>query len=340
MNSSTYALDSTWRLLLKDLGVSGVNVLRRAGLPDDLLSKSAVRLDADQFNKFWEAIDLEISDPLLPIKICRAVKSESFSPLLFAALSSKNFLTAVQRIARYKKLIGPMQIDLREGRDQLVIELIWPDWISQPPVSFVLTELLFFVALARMGTRENIAPISVTTNKLPSNHEKFVNYLGADLKKGKSHRLSFLKTDVLRSFLTSNESMWASFEPELRKRFAELVGKVTIRERVRLILLEALPGGSVEMSAIAERLGMSPRSLQRYLESENATYKDLLKDIRHDLAQHYLSKTELPTAEISFLLGFEEPNSFFRAFRGWTGQTPESVRQLSRSIDAVERPSH
>lgn len=339
MNSSTYALDSTWRLLLKDLGVSSANVLRRAGLSEDLLNKSSVRLEADQFHKFWDGIDAEVCDPLLPIRICRTVKSESFSPLLFAALSSPNFLTAIQRIARYKKLVAPMQIDLREVKDQLTVELRWPDWISPPPVSLVLTELLFFVTLARMGTRETISPVSVTTTMLPSNQKKVAEYFGADLKKGKSHRLVFLKTDALRSFLTSNERMWASFEPELRTRLAELDATVSVRERVRSALLEALPGGNVEMGTVAERLGMSSRSLQRYLEAEYSTYKSVLKDTRRDLAQHYLSKTDLSTAEISFLLGFEEPNSFFRAFRGWTGKTPESVRQLSRPTHSIETAS-
>jgi AraC-like DNA-binding protein len=42
-----------------------------------------------------------------------------------------------------------------------------------------------------------------------------------------------------------------------------------------------------------------------------------------------LQNTNLPTAEIAFLLGFEEPNSFFRAFRSWTGMTPEQFRQTS-----------
>jgi hypothetical protein len=59
MRSTTYALDSTWRPLLKDMGLSIANILRRAGLPDDLLNRPAVRLHADDFHLFWKSIEEE-----------------------------------------------------------------------------------------------------------------------------------------------------------------------------------------------------------------------------------------------------------------------------------------
>jgi transcriptional regulator GlxA family with amidase domain len=47
---------------------------------------------------------------------------------------------------------------------------------------------------------------------------------------------------------------------------------------------------------------------------------------REELAKHYLKSSDLTGAEISFLLGFEDPNSFFRSFHTWTGETPEHAR--------------
>ena len=70
-----------------------------AGLPEDLLNHSAVRLEAASFYRFWDSLSTEVADPLLPIRLCRAVRSEAFSPPIFAALCSPNFQVAVQRIA-------------------------------------------------------------------------------------------------------------------------------------------------------------------------------------------------------------------------------------------------
>jgi len=332
MHSTTYALDSTWRPLLKDLGVSSVNVLRRAGLAEDLLNRPGVRLEADHFHRFWEGIDSELADPALPLKLCQAVRSELFSPPLFAALCSPNFLVAVQRIARFKALVAPMRLEIREDHDQVVVGLVWPEKGGVPPASLVLTELLFVVTLARMGTRELVRPLSVVTTAPPDDQEAYINFLGVRIRKGKRHCVAVSRSDACRPFLTSNEGLWAAFEPELRKRLAQLGASVTVGQRVRSVLLEALPGGGVGMDDVAQRIGMSRRSLQRHLEAEGLTYIDLLQSTRHALAQHYLMKTDLPAAEISFLLGFEEPNSFFRAFRAWAGRSPESFRQSSREL--------
>jgi AraC-like DNA-binding protein len=178
-----------------------------------------------------------------------------------------------------------------------------------------------------MGTREKILPNYLTTDHLPSNKNAFKDFLGVPVQRGSSHCVAFKKSDAQRPFLTANEDMWSAFEPELRLRLAQNGAAISVRQRVRMALLEALPGGGVKMGAVAKRIGMSQRSLQRHLEIEGQNYKNLLQSIRLNLSKHYLQNTTLPTAEIAFLLGFEEPNSFFRAFRSWTGTTPEQFRQ-------------
>ena len=102
---------------------------------------------------------------------------------------------------------------------------------------------------------------------------------------------------------------------------------MTVGHRVRAALLEALPSGQGDMDAVSRKLMMSRRTLQRHLDAEGLSFARLLRETRQALAQHYLGNTRLPAAEIAFLLGFEEPNSFYRAFRRWTGQTPDATRQ-------------
>ena len=49
------------------------------------------------------------------------------------------------------------------------------------------------------------------------------------------------------------------------------------------------------------------------------------------LARHYLTHSDMTTAEIAYLLAYEDTNSFYRAFRAWTGATPDTVRTTNTS---------
>lgn len=326
MPARSYALDTTWRTLLKDLGVAPANVLRRAGLADDLFQQPSVRLDPADYYRLWDSVEAETGDPLFPIRLCQAVRSESFSPLMFAVLCSPDLLAAARRIAQYKALVAPIRFDVTEARGAVTLELTWLDAPLLPPASLVMAELLFAATLARIGTREPVRPVEVTTTVLPSPVAPYEQFLGARLQRGTGHRIAFAIADATRPFLTSNEPLWAAFEPELRQRLADLDASVTTAKRVQAALLEGLPSGLVSMEAIAKKLGLSKRTLQRRIEAEGTSYQQLLQDTRESLARHYLEHTALPTAEISFLLGFDEPNSFYRAFRTWTGTTPDAVR--------------
>ena len=132
--------------------------------------------------------------------------------------------------------------------------------------------------------------------------------------------------DAERPFLTANEQMWTFFEPELRRRLSELDEAATMSDRVSSVLLEMLPGGHSSIQEVSRQLRVSTRTLQRRLKGEGTNFQHILNQNRERLARHYLKNSSMSGAEISFLLGFDEPNSFFRAFQHWTGQTPERVR--------------
>ncbi len=323
---NSYALDTTWRTLLIDLGIRPADALRRAEMPDDLLTGSP-RLASEDYYRLWAAIEALLGDPLLPIRLCEAVRAESFSPPLFAALCSPNLAAAAERIGRYKTLVAPMRLDVVRAAERVRIALRWLDAPLVPPASLVLMELLFCVQLGRMGTREAINPIEVTAPELPSSLAPYDAFLGVRIRRTEEASVTFRAADAIRPFLTSNETLWALFEPELRQRLADLAAAVTTAKRVHAALLEGLPSGQVSMEAVATKLAMSKRTLQRRIEGEGTSFQAILRGVREALARHYLAKTQLPLSEIAFLLGFDEANSFHRAFRTWTGTTPDTLRR-------------
>lgn len=108
---------------------------------------------------------------------------------------------------------------------------------------------------------------------------------------------------------------------------AELPSAPNLTQRVRDALAQNLAGGPPSLGQIARKLGMSERTLARHLEEEGSAFKVLLDDLRTRLALRYVRRSELPFAEIAFLLGFSQVAAFHRAFRRWTGQTPLEYRK-------------
>ena len=123
--------------------------------------------------------------------------------------------------------------------------------------------------------------------------------------------------------------MWDFFELELRRRLSETEAGTSLEERVRASVLEMLPAGAGSMGAVALDLAMSTRTLQRRLRVEGTTFRRILNATRRSLALHYVSESDLSAGEISFLLGYEDTRSFYRAFHAWTGKTPELARGAS-----------
>lgn len=76
----------------------------------------------------------------------------------------------------------------------------------------------------------------------------------------------------------------------------------------------------------AQALGMSQRTLARRLQALGLSFAGVLDGVRRDAALQAVSGTRRPLADIGLALGYAEPSVFWRAFRRWTGSTPQAWR--------------
>jgi AraC-like DNA-binding protein len=68
--------------------------------------------------------------------------------------------------------------------------------------------------------------------------------------------------------------------------------------------------------------------LQRKLQEENTSFKQLLDETRRELADQYIRNPMVSIGEITYLLGFSEPSNFSRAFKRWNGTPPAEYRRI------------
>ena len=319
---------------MQDAGLAASPVLRRAQLPGDLFARQNVRLDPVSFFKLWQAIEAEAAsiDADMPaaLQIAKVMSSDWFDPELFAALCSSNMGGALERIAKFVRLIAPMIIKVDHEAEHTTVSIDFLDHSLPPPNVFLAFKLVFFVQLARLATRSPVRPLRVgwplATEVAINDALAYEAYFGLPVTDTPLATLVFSNVDIELPFLTENHKMWLFFEPSLRQRLADLDRTAGMAERVRSTLLETLPAGEVSIQVVSRKLAVSARTLQRRLQDEGTSFQQTLDTLRESLALHYLRNTEMSSAEISFLLGFEDSNSFARAFQSWTGKTPQTVR--------------
>ena len=117
--------------------------------------------------------------------------------------------------------------------------------------------------------------------------------------------------------------------PELDRRLEHHLMSGSVAEQARWVLRRRLTAGRPDIRSVAAELAMSERSLQRRLTDEGVSFQALVSDTRHQLALEYLSDTSLTLIEVAYMLGYEDKNSFFRAFRQWEEQTPSEWRDAN-----------
>lgn len=319
-----FVIDLGWSALLGELGVRPADLLRSAGLAEDMFARDRPTVTPEGFRNLFDALARAIGHEAPGLIVGQAISPEVFSPPLFAAYCCENLAAATRRLSQYKPLIGPLKLESHSMAGGLELTFDAEPGVDLPD-EYVAAELVFLVNLARRATRHAVRPVAVEMVR-PPRHKGYFEFFGHPVYPGPFNRVVFAPEDARRPFLSANPALFRVFDPELQARLDELDRNASVADRVRSALMEALPGGQPDVGTVARRLGMSSRTLQRRLGAEGTGFQDVLRELRERLARDYLRKTAHTSAEISFLLGYEDPNSFTRAFHLWTGTTPEAHR--------------
>ncbi len=309
------------------LGVAPQRVLRRAGLPGDALAAPGAGLTASQWFKLWSALFQEHGAPDAPLILGQALAHGPFVAPIFAFSCSPTIETGLDRLSLFKPLVGPLTLQVARQEDALVITMA-PS-VPDVDVSYQCCqfEAVYFLECCRIFTGTHIVPLVISAPGMPADWAPVAEYLGAPIEASATFHMTLSLADATRPLITQNDEIWASFEPSLRKQLLDRSAPVQMQARVRNALLEALPSGQSNVDDICNRLHLSRRTLQRKLREEGTSFQKLLDATREELSLHYLQDRALSVIEISYLLGFQDPGSFYRAFQGWTGRTPADMRR-------------
>jgi AraC-like DNA-binding protein len=317
---------------LEELDVPASAVLRRAGLPQAYLDQPRVLLSTEELFSFWRAISEISAPPAIGLLLGNETKTERFSPTGLAALSTENFGAGVDRIARYKQLTCPEEILQEKGEEEWTIQFRWI--LAEEVEPTALTECVFAwtLSIARHGTGTRFAALRVEFEQPRAYVKVIERHFGCPVVFGAARNaIVFRTTDAKRPFITRNDELLAMLAPQFEEELKRLTSEEDFTERVRGAIQRRLTGGRPTIDDIADALHISTRTLQRRLQDAGSSFQRALEEARHQLARHYLNNSVLELNEAAYLLGYEDANSFVRAFRTWEGVPPARWREEQRA---------
>jgi AraC-like DNA-binding protein len=149
--------------------------------------------------------------------------------------------------------------------------------------------------------------------------------------------LIFRSSDLDTPFVTHNEEMLEVVRTHLESELKARNASANIGEQVKQTLSRSMAGKRPTLEDVAKELGLGARTLQRRLTDAGLSFQQVVEDTRRELAHHFLKQRAVELNETAFLLGFEDANSFFRAFQIWEGISPGEWR--ARQVLPTEAPT-
>lgn len=308
---------------LEARGIDAGSLAIRAGIDPADLGPDA-RVPRAALNRLWELAVDATGDPAFGLEASRHVAQTTFHALGYAVLASATLKEAFERMIRYRRLIGDvLDLKLIDAGDRYRFLI---DVSSQPGVPFQAVDAVAAISARQarlLHAPRPCDPLAVTfTRPAPADPGPYRNVFRTVVRFDEpANALEYARAD-LEDRLPAGNAELARGNDEVLVRYLARLESSCLSTRVQQALLEALPDGAPSKTAVARKLGMSARNLQRHLAGEGTSFKDLLEDARRDLACNYVGEGRLQVTEIAFVLGFADTSTFSRAFKRWTGMPP------------------
>ncbi len=311
--------------------IDAASLFRKAGLnPDDATNPQA-RYPYSAVRRLWELSIEESDDPCFVLIAARQWHPSNFHALGYAWLASRSLKEALERLIRYFRVVtsDPEELTLVAHKDSYEFVIDTSTVVYRAlDVEYDLMLSLILDA-CRLSLGEDYRPRRVCLQRpRPSCEDRYSRFFGTRVEfDAPFYSMVFDKSQLDQLLPTGNAEI-AMANDQILMSYLTHLNRSDIVMRVKTTLIERMPSGQVPQEDVADALSMSLRTLQRKLNEEGTSFKQLLDETRRELADQYIRNPMVSIGEITYLLGFSEPGNFSRAFKRWNGAAPTEYRRI------------
>jgi len=323
---------------LEQYGLNGREIVESAGIDYEFAMDPDTRISYEAADRMWQIATEKSADPCFGIEVAAGFNPSLLHGLGFSWMASGSLKEGFARVLRFQKLINTgANFHAIETDDHLkiIFDLNIPGRAHHP--TYTLSLLAGVVRMSRLTAGQDIDPVAVSMRqKAPVCVERIRQFFRCPLTfESDENTVTFDRALIEKPILSANAKL-AQINDQIVIDYLTRYDQQSLVAQVQAKIIERLPAGRPNQTAIARSMNMSLRNFQRKLKLEGTSFRELVDTIRKDLAIQFIRDYSRSIGAISYNLGFTEPANFTRSFKAWTGVSPKQFRQ---AISAGKEPT-
>ncbi|HTN07493.1 AraC family transcriptional regulator [Agriterribacter sp.] len=302
-----------------------------SGISPEEMGDSENMVEWEKAALIWVPLLKLSNDPLIGLHVGMGVDKLLHGMIGFLIQSSKDIDQSMQMLCRYGHMTSPMVEYRYTVNDVAIIEIAQNKmWLMKYPEPARHANDFLFAAVintCRTLSGKRIVPLRIELTYQMREISEYRKSFGCEVLFNKdANRIILSKEAIATPLLTSDQSMFQLFSSIMAEKQVLLTSRSTV-ESLKQVLFMQFKGRIPTIEEAAAALNMTPRHLQRRLQLEQTTFRDIAGAIRKEIAFQLMQNPAIKISEVSDILGYSDLTAFRKAFKSWTNSTPRAVRK-------------
>lgn len=346
MASSKYPEDpstlSSWvATVIRTVSAAGVDpkpLIEAVGIDPMLLADPEARVPIKKMARFWGLAAKATGDLAFGLRVPQHLANASLYALDTLIDAAPNLNEGAKYLQKYLDVLSTgVDVQVRlQSNQRLEIEV--DTYLNHIPEAVDATVAAVVNGmLGRMRERVTIESIEMARPE-PADSSEYERVLGADVRFNclKSRIVCSTKVDIQAPSPHANPPLEAALQKTLAD-YLERLGGSPLLLQVRQEIMQLMSSQEPTLDMVASRLNISGRTLQRRLIAEGSGYRQLMDEVRKDMAEQLVVNSPLSFTDIAFRLGFRDASNFSRVFRRWFAMSPSDYRQAALKTSSIKK---
>lgn len=315
--------------LIRELGSDPRDIFEQYSLDPRAMRDPDAYIDSRAVVELLEHCSRTYNDSLFGLHLAQLQDPDVFGAVATLCRSATSVREALHSFVSYIPVVHCPLVDLELVETQDVAELRWrvPIERGQADQAQYKGALMNMKLLRQIGGRHftpSYASLAVDTRQ--RDLDELSLRFGCRFRgQSRINVIAFPSVVLDQSVPSANRLLFKLLGGYLER--VRQSSRRSIVERVEDYVRGALSSGHCSIERCAEKLGMPVRTLQAALSTHELRFSDILERQRVAIATAYLENSESSVDDLAALLGYSEQSSFGRAFKRWTGSSPQGYRR-------------